>query len=247
MTPADDRLATSRSKRSVHWRRAIGIAAGVLVGVVLLHLPILRGALARFGGCPFANAPMTSGQMDTARRWALATRRGEGPAPVRPALGFSLDTTSENDVRQWAKGASLSCEDKRDGFIVCTAVPPEAIGFSRPAEDVGVRPGAGAVIDELAFGFNRRGQLVNVTTMRTHLRPVDASVVSSRIVSRLRDALGPATHSAGSLAAASLAQPGALGMATVSYRFRDYVAEMATMNLPSSGLSVREHYVSASD
>jgi hypothetical protein len=242
MTPADHRLAgnglaTSRSRRSVHWRRGVGIAAAVLMGVVLLHLPILKGALARFGGCPFANAQMTSGEMDTARHWSLTTRRGEGPAPVRPALGFSLDTTTENDVHQWAKGANLSCEDKRDGFIVCTAVPPETIG----------RPAGGAAIDELAFGFNRRRQLVNVTTMRTHLRPLDASAVSSRIASGLRDALGPATRSAGSLAAASLAQPGTLGMATVSYRFRDYVAEMATMNLPSSGLSVREHYVSASD
>jgi hypothetical protein len=237
MMPADNRLVTSRSKRSTLLRRGLGVAAGLLVSVFLLHLPLLRGLVARFGGCPFANSQMTSVQMDTARHWALASRRGVGTAPVRPALGFFLDTTSENDVRQWAKGASIPCEDKRDGFIVCAGVPPQAIG--RPASDT--------AIDELALGFNPRGRLVNVTTMRAHLRPVDASVVSSRIVSSLRDALGPATHSAGSLAAASLAQPGALGMATVSYRFRDYVAEMATMNLPSSGLSVREHYVSASD
>jgi hypothetical protein len=36
-------------------------------------------------------------------------------------------------------------------------------------------------------------------------------------------------------------------MSSVSYRFRDYIAEVTAMNGPSSGPSVREHYMSARD
>ena len=191
----------------------------------------------KLGGCPFASGQLTPAQMDTARHLALATRRGEAPAPSRPALGFSLDSTSIDDVRRWAERVHVSCEDVRAGFITCASVPSEAVG----------RPEGEGRIDELGLGFNRRGQLVNVTAMRGHLAPLRASLVSTDISSSLRSSLGRATHSAGSLTAASIAQPGALGMATVSFRYRDYLAEIAAMNLPSSGLSVREHYVSASD
>ncbi len=191
----------------------------------------------KLGGCPFASSQLTPAQMDTARHMALATRRGEAPAPSRPALGFSLDSTSIDDVRRWAERVHVSCEDVRAGFITCASVPSEAVG----------RPEGEGRIDELGLGFNRRGQLVNVTAMRGHLDPLHASLVATEISSSLRSSLGSATHSAGALTAASLAEPGALGMATVSFRYRDYLAEIAAMNLPSSGLSVREHYVSASD
>lgn len=36
-------------------------------------------------------------------------------------------------------------------------------------------------------------------------------------------------------------------LATRSYRFRDYVADVTAMNLPSAGLALREHYMSARD
>ena len=238
MTPADNDSAgavRSSAKRWLHIAgRAVVLAA---LGVGLLHTPVAKGLLARFGGCPFAGARLTPEQMDTARRLALATRKGEAPAPSRPALGFSLDATSAYDVHLWAARANVNCEDVRPGFMTCANVPPDAVG----------RSAAEGLIDELALGFNRRGQLVNVTTMRGHLDPRRASSVSSDIASSLRDSLGPATHAAGAMTAASLAEPGAIGMATVSYRFSDYVAEIEAMSLPSCGLSVREHYVSSRD
>ena len=238
MTPESELGMGNKPKGARRWRRVAGWSAAVVaVAIGALHLPIAMRFLAQFGGCPFAGAQLTPAQMETARHWAVASRKGEDVAPARPALGFTLDVTSEKDVHRWAIGAGVHCEDIRAALVVCKNVPPQAVG--RPAGD--------APVDELALGFNLRGQLVNVTTMRAHLGAREASSVSNGIASGLRAALGPATHSAGSMAAASLGAPGALGMATLSYRFGDYLAEVAAMNLPSSGLSVREHYLSARD
>lgn len=238
MTPAESSLPM---RKPHHARRRLrlagmGLLAGI-VGVGLLHLPIASRLMARLGGCPFASAKLTPAQMDTARHWALASRKGQAPAPARPALGFSLDETSPEAVHQWARREHVACDDVRPGVIVCASVPSRAVG--QP-------PGDGS-IDELSFGFNARGKLVNLTTMRTHLRPPEASSVSRHVVETLREALGRPTRFAGILTPAYLGQPGALGMATVSYQYEDYVAELEAMSLPSSGLSVREHYVSASD
>jgi len=219
------------------WRWAGWSLAAGAIGIALLHTPMALRFLMRLGGCPFAGGNLTPAQMETARHWGLATRKGGDPAPARPALGFMLDSTTLDEVHEWAKKVNIKCDDVRPGFIVCTDVPPQAVG----------RPAGNPQVDEIALGFNPRGQLVNVTTMRAHLRPFDAAVIASGIADNLRGLLGPATHSEGTMTAHALAQPGTLGMATVSYRYRDYVAEMVTMNLPSSGLSLREHYVSAND
>ena len=199
MTPVDNRSASAGVRR---WRtvvprpRTMAVAASAAILFVgLLHLPRAKGLLMKLGGCPFASGQLTPAQMDTARHLALATRRGEAPAPSRPALGFSLDSTSIDDVRRWAERVHVSCEDVRAGFITCASVPSEAVG----------RPEGEGRIDELGLGFNRRGQLVNVTAMRGHLAPLRASLVSTDISSSLRSSLGRATHSAGSLTAASIA------------------------------------------
>jgi hypothetical protein len=238
MTPAASNSAATAPRASTRWRRRAGRAAAfAIVGIGLLHLPLAKGLLMRLGGCPFASASLTPAQMDTARHLALATRKGEASAPSRPALGFALDATSAGDVHRWADRSRVTCEDVHQGLITCANVPSEALG----------RPASEGRIDELALGFNQRGRLVNLTTMREHMEPRRASIVSSDIVSSLRESLGPAMHTAGALTASSLSTAGASGMATVSYRYSDYVAEIVAMNLPSSGLSVREHYVSSSD
>jgi hypothetical protein len=238
MTPANnDLLAAGPGPARRRLKRALGAAGFAVLGVALLHLPVAKGLLMRLGGCPFAGAQLTPAQMDTARHLALAERKGDSPAPSRPALGFALDATSASTVRRWAAASKVSCEDVRTGLITCANVPPEALSL----------PSGEGPIDELVLGFNQRGLLVNVTTMRAHLEPRAAATVSSVIASSLRESLGPATRASGVLNPASLAKAGALGMATLSYRYNDYVAEVAAMTLPSSGLSVREHYVSSRD
>ena len=116
---------------------------------------------------------------------------------------------------------------------------------ARP-EDLGL-PAAQGRIDELALEFDPRGRLVNMTTLRTHLTPVSASTEARAIVASLTETLGPAEQHAGDFAASTLGAAPAGSISTVRYRFTDYVADVTAMNAPSSGPSIREHYMSARD
>jgi hypothetical protein len=220
-------------------RRAL-VAAGALAlataGIGVLHMPFARGLLMRVGGCPMAGARMTPREMENGRRIALADERGPAAAPARPAVGFALDTTSLAEVHAWADHDAVRCEDRHPGLVICTKVPPAAVGL----------PDAEGVIDELALGFNERNLLVNETTMRVHLTPEGAERTAHAIVGALRGKLG-AGKSLGDFGARHLSGPTAESIATVTYRYADYVADVSAMNSPHSGLLIREHYMSAND
>ena len=150
-------------------------------------------------------------------------------------MGFALDTTSLAEVHAWAAREHVDCEDRHPGLVVCTGVAPAAVGVDA----------AEGAIDELALGFDEQGHLVNETTSRAHLTPMSAERAAHEIVSSLATKLGPAERSSGRFAAAELSGPPAASISTVSYRYSDYVADVSAMNLPSLGLLVREHYLSA--
>ncbi len=187
-----------------------------------------------------AGAHMTAAQTDAARHMGLATNPVPSPlvggAPARPALGFQLDVTTFADVHAWASRAHADCDDIRDGVVRCTDVSPSAV--SRSATE--------GRIDELVLAFNPHGRLVNVTTLRSHLKPGTAARAAQEIASALASKLGTA-KSDGGFDAGRLAKAGAESLGVVSYRFSDYVADVTAMNLPASGPSVREHYMSAND
>jgi len=231
-------MARSSSKPIV---KRLAIAAGAMVfttaGIGALHMPFARSLLMRLGGCPMAGARVTPKEMDNGRRMALEVERGKTAAPARPAVGFVLDSTSLADVHAWAARERVSCEDRHPGLVVCTDVKPGAVGL----------PDAEGTIDELALGFNQRGALANETTTRGHLTPQGAERAAHVIVGSLSAKLGPADKSVGSFGAQQLSGPAAASISTVSYRYLDYVAEVSAINLPRSGLSVREHYMSAND
>jgi hypothetical protein len=184
-----------------------------------------------------AGARVTPKEMDNGRRMALEVERGKTAAPARPAVGFVLDRTSPADVHAWAAREHVSCDDRHPGLVVCTDVKPGAVGL----------PDTEGTIDELALGFNQHGALANETTTRGHLTPQGAEQAAHVIVDSLSARLGPADKSVGSFGAEQLRGPTAASISTVSYRYTDYVAEVSAINLPHSGLSVREHYMSASD
>ena len=217
-------------------RAAIGAAAGLLVAVGVLHAPFARPLLMRFGGCPVA-ARMTPIESETARRMALAADPGLDPAPARPALGFVLDGTSLEGARAWARRAGVGCEDARAGVLRCADVPAGALGL----------PAAQGKVDELLLQFDPRGRLVNLTTVRAHLGGDEAASRAGAIVASLTRALGPSPHGRGDFGGRSLRSTGADSVSTVTYRYRDYVAEVVAMNAPSGGPTVREHYMSARD
>jgi hypothetical protein len=168
---------------------------------------------------------------------ALAGERPAESAPSRPALGFTLDTTTLADVHAWAARTHADCDDPHAGLVKCTQVAAASLGLD---------PAAGAV-DELALAFDVQGHLVNETTYRSHLAPAVAARTAQGIVASLATRLGPAGTHAGSFDAAALSRSTAESISTVSYRFADYVADVSSMSIGSSGSIVREHYMSARD
>src|SRR5580700_2708459 len=222
-------MAPSNSRPIV--RRTL-VAAGALAlataGIGVLHMPFARSLLMRVGGCPMAGARMTPREMEHARHIALEDERAPLAAPVRPSVGFALDTTSLAEVHAWADRAKVGCEDKHPGLVLCTNVQPASVGL----------PAAEGVIDELALGFNERNLLVNETTMRMHLTPEGAERTAHAIVGALRGKLG-AGKSLGDFGARHLSGPTAESIATVTYRYADYVADVSAMNSPHSGLLIR--------
>jgi len=221
-------------------RAARLLAAGLCISTLavgVLHTPPARKLLMRFGGCPVRGARMTAEQMDNARWIAVSANRGDMAAPVRPALGFVLDVTTLAEVHSWGKREHVACEDARAGLVTCTHVSPAALGS----------PMAREPIDELALGFDARGHLVNITTLRSHLTPTAAARASRDIGIWLEANLGSAGKKGGTFETRRLSLSGAESLATVHYRYRDYFADVTAMNLPESGPSIREHYMSANN
>jgi hypothetical protein len=224
------------AKRAAAGFVAVSAAAFVLIG--FLHAksgrPLLMH-LAALGGCPVA-AKVTPEQIETARRASVAQDRGTTLAPSRPALGFVLDRTTIADARAWAAKNGVRCVEKRPGLLRCAEVPSPALG----------RPELEGTVEDLALGFAPSGRLVNVTTLRRGLQPSDASRVSENIAASLRSELGPPTHVEGNLDPAYLGGS-TLATATLQYRYRDYLADVATANLSASGVVIREQYITALD
>ena len=224
------------AKRTAAGFVAVGATAFALIG--FLHTksgrPLLMN-LAALGGCPVA-AKVTPDQIETARRASVAKDRGIAVAPSRPALGFVLDRTTMADALAWAAKSGVRCTEKRPGLLRCAEVPSAAVG----------RPELEGTIEDLALGFAPSGFLVNVTTLRRGLQPADASRVSENIAATLRFELGPPTHAEGPLDPAYLGG-NVLATSTLQYRYRDYLADVATANLSASGVVIREQYVTAVD
>ena len=221
-------------KSRIGWAAGTAVAAVALVGA--LHAPFARGLLMRIGGCPFAGAHMTAAQADVARHLALAVGRESASAPARPALGFVLDATTLADARRWKSDHHLACKEPREGLLQCADVPAQALGLS---------PAGGAVTD-LELEFGPQGRLVNATTLRSRLTAQAASTAAGGIAASLGKSLGAPTRSTGSFDADHLARPIAESIATLSYHYADYVADVTAMRL-ATGVAVREQYMSARD
>jgi hypothetical protein len=173
---------------------------------------------------------MTPANRDQARRLAAAGQGDAHRAPSRPAFGFLLDRTTLDEVRAWAQRARLECDDARANVVTCAHVPAST-----------------GIVDELTMAFDASGRLVNVTTYRTHLDAEAGAAMARSIAASLASELGPPTRSAGPFGGAELATPGVAGLSTISYRFADYIADVTVMNLAHTGVSLREHYMSAAD
>ena len=195
----------------------------------LLHLPAARPLLAWLGACPVRATPTAT---ERARAHALVRLRGTVAAPTRPALGFTLDTTTLADVRAWAAGHRLACAaSMQDTLLKCDGVPAAAI------------PGATEPVDEVAFGFRASdGRLASVTTITAGLAASAASARLTATAASLSAAIGAPTASRLPSCAWDAAGP-----VLVAYRFSDYIAGVSAMPMstPGRGVVLREYYTSA--
>ena len=223
------------------WKRAAIVTFGVVAASVALigvmHMPFARSLLMRAGGCPVVGAAQATPEvMEPARHAAMAAERGHDPAPTRPCLSFILDQTTRDGVHQWEDRFHVDCEDTNPGLIKCKDVPARALAESD----------ADGPVAELALGFDVQKRLVNVSAFRTHLTDDRAKSATADIMSKLAN-LGAPQKSTGAFDQAHFAQDGAAGLATMSYRYSDYFADVTAMRFEASGLTLLEHYMSARD
>ncbi|MCB9735450.1 MAG: hypothetical protein H6745_22910 [Deltaproteobacteria bacterium] len=233
--PSDDTAPRPARRRRTVLRRVFVTTAAVFMVLTLfvafLHTglgrPLLR-ALAG-GGCPLDGAaPMA---VEQARLDAARATAGAEPAPARPALVFSFETTTVADVTAWADAHGLDCEVSRgDTFVSCAQVPGALVERGD------------ATLADVSFGFSpATGKLVNLTTLRSRLTPAEAAEALARNEAALAAVLGPPTRASGRADAAGLAPR--LATATRIYRFKDYQAEVSGTSYPGRGVIVREHFM----
>jgi hypothetical protein len=161
----------------------------------------------------------------------VAAQRGSTPAPARPALGFELDKTTKGDALAWAAKQGVSCSEVRDGLLKCTDVPASAFGL----------PEADGPASEMHFGFNTKGVLEDVSTMRLNAQAKPGADIAAKLLAQVGE---PQTKS-GAFDDDFLAKN--YQVSTVQYRYSDYLAEVTALRTNGTGLVVREHYRSATD
>jgi hypothetical protein len=222
-------IAPNKIIRAARAIAVIALAATALIG--LLHMKSAQPLLAKLGGCPVQHA--TRENMDAIRKYAVEKDHGEGTAPARPALGFKLDQTTEDELRTWAKTNKVTCEENSTrGTFVCKNVPGSALG------DPDVIP-----VEELTLAFSPQGKLVNILAMREALTSARASQVFVARKERLEKDLGAPAHAGGKSDPAYFDED-VLRTAVVDYKYRDYECMVSATTMFDRTVAVREHYLS---
>lgn len=223
-------IAPNKIYRAARAIALIALAATVIVG--LLHTKLGKPLLAKMGGCPAGFA--TRDDMDKMRKYAVTMAPvGSESAPARPALGFTLDTTTEDDLHAWAKKNNVSCKDNdRLGHITCENVASALIGDT-----------SGVPVQELTIEFDPAHRAVNILALRHGLSSMDAVRVFEARLAALEKELGPApgkhTPTGPDYFNLELLQS-----ATANYNFKDYQSELAGVTMMDRTVTLREHYFS---
>lgn len=216
--------------------RTLAKAAGAITiafaaFMILVHVPAGRRLLAPIFGATCPITPLNAQQAEAARITAAKQTAGQGLAPARPALGFTLEKTTADEVRAWAARVGATCTEERDGALLkCTHVPADAVA---PVI-------AGPAPSEVVLMFEPTHMtLVNLTA---YLSDVSEDVAASRaaaVGAALEKSLGPG-QAVGEFTADTLVRQ---RVASLSYRFADYQADVSATQLETHRVMVREHYM----
>jgi hypothetical protein len=216
--------------------RTLAKAAGAITiafaaFMILVHVPAGRRLLAPIFGTKCPITPLNAQQAEAARAFAAKQTAGTGIAPARPALGFTLEKTTADDVRAWAARVGASCAEEREGALLkCTRVPADAVS---PAI-------AGPALSEIVLMFEPAHMtLVNLTAYLTDVGEDVAAARAAAVGASLQKSLGPG-QSVGEFTADALVRQ---RVATLSYRFEDYQADVSATQLETHRVMVREHYM----
>ena len=217
-------------------RRVMYSVGGVLFLLVAfgvaVHIKAFRPFFARLGiGCPAWG--VSANQVMATRERGIGSLRGSTVARERPALGLSLDRTTEQDALAFARAAGLSCEEKTLGLqlVECVGHAPSIFGVDDGGRDV------------LSLSFDPRGVLITVDVLRRGLDGAHAERVLADATSVLEERVGPPSEESGARTDAFLsAAP--MRTAVARWRYSDYLAFVTASHLPS-GICIHEIYQSA--
>ena len=216
-----------------------GVLCGLAGAVALVHVPRGRqvaDAVASHLGVFCPAKAVTPAVAEELRVRGVSALRGHGKAPVRPALGWPLDVSRQDNVMLWARNVGVRCvaRTQPSPMMSCTDVPASAFPW-------GAREG---IIDEVAFGFAPDGRLVAVQTLRRALTGLQAARLYDQIAEDLEARLGSKPREQVGAATAAHLEAAPMNVARLRYRFADYLATVTAMNL-SGRIGLREQYVSA--
>lgn len=228
--------------------KALAVLGSVLVALTALvgfaHTRAGRPLLAAMGAvlgkggprCPLGyDQGATPEQKEARRARFAATHRGVERARLRPALGFTLDGTTRDDVVAWARRHALTCSPGRSAAadLSCADVPPSAL----PDGTVGVAN------TTLWFSFGPGDRLVSV--LRVAEAPTAPPVESAfaATVDALEREVGATTTRSGDV---DEIVRGALYQASAEVRCRDYYAVARATNV-GHGFALTEEFRSLPD
>ena len=213
-------------------KKGLAITTGSLVALTglvgVLHMPFARSVLMKVGGCPIQR--LTPEQLEQVQNAAVArlTDLAAADAPARPALGFSLEKTTPDEVHAWIASKGLTCKDDMGGtLIVCPGLPAAAVGQQGPD------------LASLEFGFRTSPKVLRVvSTFRNHMsREQTLQLMHDRDDDLTRQLGAPKVVGQPDLQSESSA------VYAVSYNFKDYLAREQASEL-GSGFTLAEHYIS---
>ena len=223
-------------KRVAAWSGAVAFLLTGLVGV--MHLPFAAPLLRKIS--PASLCPITHGtpeQIDRSHAVGAAAIRAAATtsAPSRPALGFALDSSTRADLDAWAGKHRLSCENIGGNANLrrCSDVPASAVGESASA----------GPLEEVSFELRSTGVLVNVETLRRHLTAEQAARIVAEREAATASVVGAPSKIGGEPTVAHLSH-GFLASYVAEHTFDDYRATVSATNMASTGVMVREQYLS---
>ena len=226
-------------------KRALARALTVGVGTTTLLLgmvgfahtqtgrPIVAG-LTRMahGGCPFGfDKAMSPAQRERARANFAASHRGEQRAASRPALGFTLDQSTREQILASMTAHGVHCAPGLGmSDLTCSQVPSAALPGSAPA----------APARTVWFTFGQKAQLLSVIAVSKDAHPQTISDAFVNTRRSLDERAGAVATLQGDADSAALAK-GLLREASAEFRFSNYYALERAANM-GNGFVFTEEY-----